>query len=112
MSVYALEAPSTINFEGPLTIDATAGGIGLTASKYNGVVGVSQPATRAVVTVETAPCRYSCVPSGVVAISATVGHLLNPGDVLIIESAQNIAQFRAIRTTGTSATLQVSYQSG
>lgn len=41
--------------------------------------------------------------------TATVGHLMDPGDVLELSGADTLRRFRAIRTGGVSGTLSVSY---
>lgn len=86
-----------------LTVSSTA--IGATASVYSpsGATG----AERAFLSCENAPIRY-CYDG--TTPTATVGHLLAPGELLIIEQPLNIAQFRAIRSGGTDARLQVTYE--
>lgn len=83
-----------------LTIDDTAGGIPLTAATYG-------TAHYALITVEDAEirCRDDGGPP-----SATVGHSAQAPDVIELESNEQIVAFRAIRTTGTNATIQVSYK--
>ena len=61
---------------------------------------------KALVTVETAPFRYWVDGSSP---NTTNGHLVNNGESFEIESNQDIANFKAIRTTSTSAVIQVSY---
>lgn len=82
-----------------LTIDATVGGIALTAGTY---------LTRryAEITIETAPIRFTVDGT---APTTTVGHLVNPGDVIRLDSNEDITAFRAIRTTATSGTIKVTY---
>ena len=82
-----------------LTIDATVAGIPLAPAKYT-------INTKAFITVETAPIRFRI--DGV-APTATVGHLLNIGDSAELDSASNIANFKAIRTTGVSAVINCTY---
>ena len=90
--------PRTINFE-QATIDNTVGGIALTAEKYG-------DSLRAYMTVEGAAIRFR-VDGG--APTATVGHLANDGDKMLLESASDIKNFKAIRITTTSAVINVSY---
>lgn len=82
-----------------LTIDATVGGIALTSGTYG---------TRryAHITVETAQIRFRISGS---APTSSAGHLLNPGDSVQLDSAEDIASFRAIRTTSTSGAIEVTY---
>jgi hypothetical protein len=84
-----------------LTVDNTEGGIALTASKYSN-------SQKAVITVETAEIRFR-VDGGVP--TSTVGHIADEDDQIVLDSAEDIANFRAIRTGSTSATISVSYSS-
>lgn len=88
--------PRYTDFE-TVTVAGTA--IGLTTA-------TSAHARNAMLTVESASIRFR-VDGG--APTASVGHLAGKGDVIILESAGEIAAFRAIRTNGTSASLSVSY---
>jgi len=92
---------SLANQDEQLTIDATVGGIALTALKY----GTS---TKAYIQVETAPIRFRINGS---APTVTLGTLLNIGDELELDSASDIARFKAIRTTAVSATINCIYSS-
>lgn len=42
--------------------------------------------------------------------TATVGHILNVGDSLVVDTPQEIANFLAIRTGGVSGSLPVTYE--
>ncbi len=62
--------------------------------------------TIAFITVETSSVRYwvdGRLPT------ASVGHQLDDGDALTLESAHEVANFRVIRVGGSDATLRVSY---
>ncbi len=63
---------------------------------------------RAVITVETAQIRFRTDGT---APTAAVGHLLDAGDTVILESAEDIANFKAIRTGTVSAVINASYSS-
>ena len=82
-----------------ITIDNTVGGKGFTLAKYGTNV-------YAFITVETAQIRFTLDGT---APTTTVGHLLNAGDVLELDSNADIVSFRAIRTGATSATIHVTY---
>lgn len=82
-----------------VTVDAAVGGKSLTAATY----GNSQKAS---ITVETAQIRFR-TDGGVP--TATVGHLADADDLIELESAEDIANFRAIRTGATSAVISVTY---
>lgn len=90
-----------------VTVDATVGGVALTAATY-APVG-QQAARRAVMTLETAPIRVSVVSAS--APTASSGDLVQPGVYGGIEvgGLADIQNFRAIRTTATSGVLQVTY---
>ena len=83
-----------------ITVDGTTGGVSMT---------VPTAANKAVITVRTAPIRYlddSTAPT------ATLGHVLEPGDRLTYMDAdykKALSQFRAIRTGSTSGVIDVSY---
>jgi hypothetical protein len=64
------------------------------------------PATGAFVTCEGASCRYRF--DGIDPTAVT-GHLLQVGDSIDLVGAQNLYNFKAIRDTGVSATLRVTY---
>ncbi len=83
-----------------ITVADTA--IGLTASKL-----ASSPKPKKVfITVETAEIRYRYDGT---APTDTVGHLTLPNDILTFEGFSQLNNIKFIRTTATSATLQVSY---
>lgn len=63
-------------------------------------------ATSAEITLETAQVRYRFDGGDP---SATVGHLLEVGDVLKLTGTKQIANFKAYRTGGSSGVAMVSY---
>jgi hypothetical protein len=82
-----------------ITIDATAGGKALTATTYDN-------ATKALITVETAQIRFRVDGE---APTETVGHIADIGDKIELDSAEDIANFHAIRAGATSAVISVTY---
>jgi hypothetical protein len=80
-----------------LTVDATVGGKGFVGHAAN---------VYAFITCETAEIRYTVDGT---APTTTVGHLLSPRDVLILDSNADIAAFRAIRTGATSGVLKATF---
>lgn len=82
-----------------ITVDNTAGGKAFTTAKIAGM-------RYAFVTVETAQVRFTIDGT---APTTTVGHLLEIGDILKLDSAEDLAAFRAIRTGSTSATIHCTY---
>lgn len=82
-----------------ITVDNTAGGKACTTAK----VGKS---TKAFITVETAQIRFTIDGT---APTTTAGHLADDGDTIVLDSAEDIAAFRAIRTGAVSATLHCTY---
>jgi len=80
-----------------VTVAGTA--IGFTAATMAG-------SEFAVVTVETAAVRYSLDST---APTTTTGHSLEVGDVLQLDNREQLANFKAIRRDGVSATLHCTY---
>lgn len=83
-----------------LTIDATVGGIALTSVTYG-------TARYAEISIDDADIRFTVDGTPP---TATLGHLVGPGDIVRLDSNEDIAAFRAIRAGGTSAKINVSYQ--
>lgn len=88
-----------------ITIDNTAGGVGLTAAKYRPTNGVQAEA--AFITVEGGPIRYTYDGT---APTTTVGHKAVSGTILVLKGQHQMENFKAIRTGTTDGTLQVSYE--
>ena len=84
-----------------VTVSTTA--IGLTPQ-------VNRNVTRAFITVETARIRFHTSAEDVP--TSSVGHEGFAGDIIKLESAHEVANFRAIRRDSTDATLRVSYGDG
>lgn len=80
--------------------------VGFTAATFGGA-GIGRPALSATFLVETAPIRFTL--DGATTPTSAVGQLANVGDIYIVWGSLNIQNFRAIRTTGTSALLDVTY---
>lgn len=92
-----------------LVADSTAGGKGFTASKLEPTPSTSETGKQArsvLITVETAACRYTYDGTPP---TTTLGHLAAIGDTIVIHGLMNLKRFRAIRTTGTSADLRVTF---
>ena len=82
-----------------VTVDATVGGVGLTATTY-------LRARKAFLTLETAQIRFTLDGT---TVTSSVGHLMEVGQILTLENPDEIRNFRAIRT-GSSGTLKVTYE--
>lgn len=80
-----------------ITIDNTSGGVGLT---------VPPMAMRAVLTVEAQPLRWT---DNGTAPTTTVGILELAGSRFELYGKDSMLAFRAIRTTGTSSAIGISY---
>ena len=80
-----------------LTVADTA--VGLTSATYS-------DATRAEMTLETAQIRFWVDGT---APTTSAGILVNVGDVVVLNSAAQIANFKAIRTGSTSGVLSIQY---
>ncbi len=85
-----------IDFES-LTISSTA--VSITATV------IDQHPDDALITVEAASVRFRIDGT---APTATVGHILGPGDVLKLRGMGELGNFQAIRRDGSDATLRVS----
>jgi hypothetical protein len=96
--LFIAEHGAPIAFES-LTIDNTVGGVPLTPSVYGDAI-------YAKLSVETASIRIR-VDGG--APTSTLGHLLAIDDIVELANAYEIANFRAIRTDSTSATIMITY---
>jgi len=88
-----------------LTIDDTAGGVPLTVAKYFTAATSKIVADYAVFAVETAQVRFTVDGT---APTTTVGVLLNPGQMWILSTFEELKNFRMIRVGG-SAALKVMY---
>ena len=73
--------------------------IGLTAGTYGANV-------YALITCETAQIRFRIDGTNP---TASEGHILNPGDILKLDSNADIVAFRAIRTGATSGVIKATY---
>lgn len=82
-----------------LTVSTTSVALTATVGQLN--------SHRAVISVEDAPIRFRYDGT---APTSTVGHVLYPGDKLILEGRANISQFRAIRSGSVDAVLAVSHE--
>lgn len=105
-SVVGSEAGNAFNFE-QVTVAATS--IGLTAATYAPGGGSANSALQALVTLETAEVRYRYDGT---APTAAVGHILSPGQAILLTGLPTITNFRAIRTGGSSGLISVSYERG
>lgn len=104
-------SPKPVMASETVTVDATAGGVALTSTKYfkqvGGTASQRARANSALITVEDQQIRWNVDPA--VTVSATEnGHEAGDGDVINLEG-QQIVDFRAIRTGGSSATIRVTY---
>ena len=78
-----------------VTVAGTSIGMTVTAAQ-----GVKPEA--AIITVETAQIRFTVDGT---TPTASVGHAADPGDVIELAGWDQVSNFRAIRTGGTSATI-------
>lgn len=89
---------------GTLTVDNTAGGVGVAsvASAAPTNSQISQSTLCEMGPLEGAQIRYTIDGT---APTTSVGHLLEIGERLVLESHEEIQKFKAIRTGSTSGTL-------
>jgi len=99
---------SPYDFEA-LTVDATSGGVQLSASKIRstGVANALKVCQRVVMTNETAQIRYTYDGT---TVTSSVGHIMGVSDVLTLVGIEAIENFRAIRTGGTSGALKITFE--
>ena len=104
--IFTPEKPGAVAISGSIaqefeqiTIDATSGGIGLTSEKY----GTKK---KVVIQVESAPIRFR-FDGG--APTATVGYLAYIGSIIELESNEDIANFKAIRSSDVNAKITCTY---
>lgn len=88
-----------------LTIDNTAGGVKLTAAKVASTLVYVQCRVR------TAEISFLTVDPTKTTVSASVGQLAEPGDVIRITSREEALNLRMIRTGATSGQADCSYKS-
>lgn len=94
------------NFE-QITVDATAGGKGFTAALIT--PSGQPPMTLVTCRLRTAEVSYLWVDPSKTAVTASVGMLLEPGEIITLTSREQITNFRAIRTGATSGQLDCTY---
>ena len=87
-----------------ITVDNTSGGVSFPSANLNPVNGQS---TQAVCALETAEIRYQI--DGTTAVTTTAGTLWYVGQSRTFQTAVVLKQFKAIRTGGTSGTLQCDF---
>ena len=92
----AAEESNAGNYESVTVADSA---IGLTSGTYGSN-------TKAFMTLETAQIRIRIDGTNP---AAGEGHLIEVGDIIKLNSAADIATFKAIRTGGTSGVLKVTY---
>lgn len=93
-----------------LTVDNTTGGVALTASKYAPTTVaelVKGKARLVIATVEGAPLRWTI--DGTAPVNDTTGHKAEEGTMITLANYQAMVAFRAIRSGGANATLQITY---
>lgn len=87
-------------------VDATAGGVGLTAASAK-----NSKAQRAFCTVETAQIRIQTDPGVTLTQGGSEGSpIMNPGDSFYIHGTFDMQNFKAIATGATSGALNVIYE--
>lgn len=87
-----------------ITVDNTAGGVKLTVAK----VAISVQTARC--RVRTAEISVLAVDPTKTAVTASVGTLLEPGDLWVSTSREEMLNLRAIRTGATSGQLDCEYK--
>jgi hypothetical protein len=78
----------------------------LTAATYQ--TGKHSDVQNCVITVEDAAIRFWT--TGATPVATSSGHLVNAGDTIQLTRKHSVENFKAIRDTGTNATIQVTYE--
>jgi len=92
------------NYEAITVADSA---IGFTASILKDNSAPLKDCQRVICTLETASVRYTTDGT---TPTTTIGHLLNAGDIVIVQGQPAISNFRAIRTGGTSGSLKCTFE--
>ncbi len=111
MQITSIHARNVLGSES-VTVDATSGGVSLTATKYNpgsssDHPGDKMPVKSAFITVEDNEIRFNINPAVTVTPTAN-GHEAGVGTSFEIHG-RAVANFRAIRTGGSSGVIRVTY---
>lgn len=104
--VLLLTVPLSASFYSFEQVTVANSSIGFTATKITPTDG-TPPRVYADCRLETAEIRYTV--DGQTTPTTTVGQLLEIGDRLVIARREEMVNFRAIRTGGTSGTLSCYY---
>ena len=86
-----------------ISVSSSTTAVGFTASN---ITPAFQP-TRVIITVEDGQIRYRYDGTDP---TATVGHLMNSMDALVLKGKKNIEAMKFIRKTTTNATIMVTYE--
>ncbi len=105
VTVYSADLLRPTGYEA-ITVDATAGGVSLTTAKYLTASTSKILSDYAVLSNETAQIRFTVDGT---APTSTVGLLLQPNQSWLLDSFEELKNFRAIRVSDTSASLKVIY---
>lgn len=76
----------------------------LTADTFEDTDGFAK---RVVITIQSAQIRWRYDGTDP---TSSIGHISNPFDTIVLQTTNNIKNFRVIRAGGTNATLSISYE--
>lgn len=82
-----------------VAVDDTVGGKALSVSEIEGM-------KRAFITAEASQMRFTLDGTPP---TTTIGHLLNPGDSVVLDSVADLTSFRIIRTGAVNGSIQCTY---
>ena len=103
VSVYGADILRPTGFE-VITVDATAGGKGFTVTKYYTAASSKIISDYAIIVNETAKIRFTVDGT---TVTASVGTPLQINQGWILETYEELKNFKAIRTGDTSGSLNV-----
>jgi hypothetical protein len=111
MAILTIDGSRVAYAQDNIAVDSTAGGLGLTAANLNptgsGLARDLGKCREAIITVIGYAVRVTL--DGTAPVAATTGIYLAAGDVLVLRGYANLLAFRAIRDTGSSASISVTY---
>lgn len=112
MQTVTMRAAEPVIASEVLTIDATAGGIALTSTKYTSFEstnGTRKGARIASISIEGNSIRASFDPAVAPNDATTTGHVFTVGTLLELASPSQIKNFRAVKVGATNSTINVTY---
>ena len=103
--VHAADVLRPTGYEA-ITVDNTEGGKSLTVAKYFTAATSKVISDYAVITLETAPIRFTVDGT---TVTSTIGMPLLPYQSIVLKAYEELKNFRAIRTGDNSGSIKITY---